>query len=45
MEKLSDEESDAYFDTRPLGAQIGAHAVTAERLLEAESWLEVGCGS
>jgi pyridoxamine 5'-phosphate oxidase len=26
VEKLSAEESDAYFDTRPLGAQIGAHA-------------------
>ena len=26
VEKLSDEESDAYFDTRPLGAQVGAHA-------------------
>jgi pyridoxamine 5'-phosphate oxidase len=26
VEKVSAEESDAYFDTRPLGAQIGAHA-------------------
>ncbi|HEY6623743.1 MAG TPA: pyridoxamine 5'-phosphate oxidase [Acidimicrobiales bacterium] len=26
VEKLSAEESDAYFNSRPLGAQIGAHA-------------------
>lgn len=31
VERLSAAESDAYFDTRPLGAQIGAHASQQSR--------------
>jgi pyridoxamine 5'-phosphate oxidase len=39
-ERLSPEESDAYFATRPLGAQVGAHASRQSEVLSGREELE-----
>ena len=40
VEPVSAEESDAYFDTRPLGAQIGAHASQQSRPTDSREALD-----
>ena len=40
VEKVSAEDSDAYFQTRPLGSRIGAWASPQSRPLENRAWLE-----
>lgn len=40
VEKVSAEESTAYFDTRPLGSRIGAWASPQSRPIESRDWLE-----
>lgn len=40
VEKVSAEESDAYFQTRPLGSRIGAWASPQSRVIENRAWLE-----
>jgi pyridoxamine 5'-phosphate oxidase len=41
VEKVSAEESDAYFQTRPLGSRIGAWASPQSTPIENRAWLEV----
>jgi pyridoxamine 5'-phosphate oxidase len=41
VEKVSAEESDAYFATRPLGSRIGAWASPQSTPLQSRAWLEV----
>jgi len=40
VEKVSAEESSAYYDTRPLGSRIGAWASPQSRAIENRGWLE-----
>jgi pyridoxamine 5'-phosphate oxidase len=40
VERVSPEESDAYYATRPLGSRIGAWASPQSRRLENRAWLE-----
>jgi pyridoxamine 5'-phosphate oxidase len=40
VEKLSDEESDAYFQSRPYGSQIGAHASPQSHIIPNRAVLE-----
>jgi pyridoxamine 5'-phosphate oxidase len=40
VEKVSDAESDAYFNTRPLGSRIGAWASPQSQAIESRAWLE-----
>jgi pyridoxamine 5'-phosphate oxidase len=40
VEKVTPEESDAYFATRPLGSRIGAWASPQSRKLDNRAWLE-----
>jgi pyridoxamine 5'-phosphate oxidase len=40
VEKVSAEESDAYYGTRPLGSRIGAWASPQSEVLESRAWLE-----
>jgi pyridoxamine 5'-phosphate oxidase len=40
VEKVSAEESSAYYDTRPLGARIGAWASPQSEVIESRQWLE-----
>jgi pyridoxamine 5'-phosphate oxidase len=40
IEKVSAGESDAYFDTRPLGSRIGAWASPQSGKIESRDWLE-----
>lgn len=40
VEKVSAEESDAYYQTRPLGSRIGAWASPQSRPIEDRAWLE-----
>ena len=40
VEKVSAEESDAYYETRPLGSRIGAWASPQSRPIESRAWLE-----
>jgi len=39
VEKVSAEESSAYYDTRPLGARIGAWASPQSEVIESRQWL------
>lgn len=39
VERLSDDESDAYFATRPLGARLGAHVSPQSRVIPDRTWL------
>lgn len=40
IEKVSAEESNAYFETRPLGSRIGAWASPQSERIESRDWLE-----
>jgi pyridoxamine 5'-phosphate oxidase len=40
VEKVSAEESSAYYDTRPLGSRIGAWASPQSEAIESRDWLE-----
>ena len=40
VEKVSAEESSAYYDTRPLGARIGAWASPQSEVIDNRGWLE-----
>ncbi|HEY2629271.1 MAG TPA: pyridoxamine 5'-phosphate oxidase, partial [Usitatibacter sp.] len=40
VEKTSDKESSAYYDSRPVGARIGAWASPQSEVLESRAWLE-----
>ncbi len=39
-EKVSADESSAYYDTRPIGARIGAWASPQSDAIESRAWLE-----
>lgn len=41
VQRVSDTESDAYFDTRPLGARLSALASPQSRPVESRQWLEL----
>jgi pyridoxamine 5'-phosphate oxidase len=43
VEPVSDEESDAYFASRPRGSQIGAHASNQSRPIASREELEESC--
>ena len=40
VEKLSSEESDRYFETRPVGSRLGAWASPQSQIIEDRDWLE-----
>jgi pyridoxamine 5'-phosphate oxidase len=40
IEKVGSDESNAYFETRPLGSRIGAWASPQSRAIESRDWLE-----
>ena len=40
VEKVSEEESDAYFESRPVGSRMGAWASPQSRVIENREWLE-----
>jgi len=40
VEKLAAAESDAYFDSRPVGSRIGAWASPQSQVIESREWLE-----
>ena len=40
VEKVTAEESNAYYDTRPLGSRIGAWASPQSQAIESRDWLE-----
>ncbi|HZZ94451.1 MAG TPA: pyridoxamine 5'-phosphate oxidase [Usitatibacter sp.] len=40
VEKVTEEESRAYYDTRPLGSRIGAWASPQSEVIESRAWLE-----
>src|SRR5690606_12389579 len=40
VEKVSEEESDAYFDSRPLGSRIGAWASPQSEVIESRDMLD-----
>jgi pyridoxamine 5'-phosphate oxidase len=40
IEKVTAEESRAYYETRPLGARIGAWASPQSKVIESRAWLE-----
>jgi pyridoxamine 5'-phosphate oxidase len=40
VEKISDEENDAYFNSRPVGSRIGAHASPQSQVIESREWLD-----
>lgn len=40
VEKVSEEESDAYFNSRPIGSRIGASASPQSHAIENRQWLE-----
>jgi pyridoxamine 5'-phosphate oxidase len=40
VEKISDEENDDYFNSRPVGSRIGAHASPQSQVIESREWLD-----
>jgi pyridoxamine 5'-phosphate oxidase len=40
VEKISDEENDTYFNSRPVGSRIGAHASPQSQVIENREWLD-----
>jgi pyridoxamine 5'-phosphate oxidase len=40
VEKISDEENDAYFNSRPVGSRVGAHASPQSQVIESREWLD-----
>jgi len=40
VEKVSDQESDAYFDSRPEGSRIGAWASPQSQVIKSREWLQ-----
>ncbi len=40
VQKLSDSESDEYFNSRPLGSRIGACASPQSKIIKSREWLE-----
>jgi pyridoxamine 5'-phosphate oxidase len=40
VEKLSREDSDAYFNTRPSGSRIGAWASPQSEVIKSDEWLD-----
>lgn len=40
VHKVSEEESDTYFHSRPLGSQIGANVSPQSQMIESREWLE-----
>lgn len=41
VEKVGDDESDAYYATRPLGSRVGAWASPQSQVLQNRAWLEL----
>lgn len=40
VEKISNEDNDAYFNSRPVGSRIGAHASPQSQVIESREWLD-----
>jgi pyridoxamine 5'-phosphate oxidase len=40
VEKISDEENEVYFNSRPVGSRIGAHASPQSQVIENREWLD-----
>lgn len=40
VKKIAAEESDTYYNSRPLGSRIGAHASPQSKVIESREWLE-----
>ncbi len=40
IEKIANEQSEQYFNSRPVGSRIGAHASPQSQVIESREWLE-----